>query len=50
MTSPKMPKFHRQRYLLILLERAGASLLKTDLQQLLFLSQQEAGLSYYDFV
>jgi len=50
MTSLKMPQFHRQRYLLIILERAGGSLLKTDLQQLLFLSQQETGLSYYDFV
>ncbi len=50
MTMPKIPKFYRQRFLLLLLEMAGGRLSKMDFQKLLFLSQQEAGFSYYDFV
>jgi len=50
MKTPKMPKFYRQRFLLLLLEMAGGRLSKIDFQKLLFLSQQEAGFSYYDFV
>jgi len=50
MTIPKTPKYYRQRFLLILLEMAGGRLSKMDFQKLLFLSQQEAGFSYYDFV
>jgi len=50
MTMPKTPKFYRQRFLLLLLEMAGGSLSKMDFQKLLFLSQTEAGFSYYDFV
>lgn len=34
----------------MLLEMAGGRLSKTDLQKLLFLSQKEAGFSYYDFI
>ncbi|MFQ5330103.1 MAG: DUF488 family protein [Thermodesulfobacteriota bacterium] len=47
---PKTPKFYRQRFLLVLLELAGGRLSKMDFQKLLFLSQKEAGFSYYDFV
>jgi len=50
MTIPKMPRFYRQRFLLALLETAGGHLSKIDFQKLLFLSQQETELSYYDFV
>ncbi len=50
MTTPKMPKFYRQRFLLLLLEMAGGRLSKTDFQKLLFLAQHEADFSYYDFV
>lgn len=50
MTMPKTPKFYRQRFLLVLLEMSGGRLSKTDMQKLLFLSQTEAGFSYYDFV
>ncbi|NOX08065.1 MAG: DUF488 domain-containing protein [Gammaproteobacteria bacterium] len=50
MTALKTPKFYRQRFLLLLLEMAGGCLSKMDFQKLLFLSQKEAGFSYYDFV
>lgn len=50
MTTPKIPKYYRQRFLLVLLEMSGSRLSKMDFQKLLFLSQKEAGFSYYDFV
>jgi len=50
MTMPKTPKFYRQRFLLLLLDAARGRLSKMDFQKLLFLSQKEAGFSYYDFV
>src|SRR3989304_3919960 len=50
MTKPINPKYHRQRFLLVLLELAGGKLSKMDLQKLLFLSQQETECPYYDFV
>ena len=50
MTTPKIPKFYRQRFLLLLLEMAGGHLSRIDFQKLLFLSQKEADFSYYDFV
>lgn len=50
MISPKIPKFHRQRFLLLLLQQAGGRLSKMDFQKLLFLSQQTTEFSYYDFV
>lgn len=50
MKTPRMPKFYRQRFLLTLLEMTGGRLSKMDFQKLLFLSQNEAGFSYYDFV
>ncbi|SDY62178.1 DUF488 family protein [Nitrosomonas sp. Nm33] len=50
MSKPKTPNYHRQRFLLVLLELVGGYLSKTDFQKLLFLSQQEIECSYYDFV
>jgi uncharacterized protein (DUF488 family) len=50
MKMPKIPKYYRQRFLLVLLEMAGGRLSKMDFQKLLFLSQQETDFSYYDFV
>ncbi len=50
MTKPINPKYHRQRFLLVLLELAGGKLSKMDIQKLLFLSQQETESPYYDFV
>lgn len=44
------PKYHRQKFILALLELFGGNLTKIDLQKLLFLSQHEADFSYYDFV
>ena len=41
---PKPPTYHRQRFLLALLQSTGGCLSKLDLQKLLFLSAQEAGL------
>lgn len=50
MTKLKTPNYHRQRFLLVLLELAGGRLSKMDFQKLLFLSQQETERPYYDFV
>ena len=47
---PKTPTYHRQRFLLTLLQAAGGCLSKRDLQKLLFLSAQETRLAYYDFI
>lgn len=47
---PKPPTYHRQRFLLALLQSAGGCLSKLDLQKLLFLGAQEAGLAHYDFI
>ncbi len=47
---PKTPRYFRQRFLLLLLEKSGGRLSKTDFQKLLFLSQKETAFSYYDFV
>jgi len=46
----KTPNFYRQRFLLLLLHRAGGHLSKVDFQKLIFLSHQEYDFSYYDFV
>lgn len=46
----KLPKFYRQRFILTLISMAGGSLSRMDFQKLLFLSQQEADFSYFDFV
>jgi hypothetical protein len=45
----EVPKFHRQKFLLFLLEQVEDISL-TDFQQLLFLSHKEINLDYYDFV
>ena len=50
MTRLKTPNYHRQRFLLVLLELTGGRLSKIDFQKLLFLSQQETERQYYDFV
>lgn len=50
MTRLKTPNYHRQRFLLVLLELTGGRLSKRDFQKLLFLWQQETGSPYYDFV
>lgn len=47
---PKIPTYHRQRFLLVLLGLMGGRLSKMDFQKLLFLSQQETECPYYDFV
>lgn len=50
MTKLKTPNYHRQRFLLALLELTGGSLSKMDFQKLLFLSQQDTECPHYDFV
>lgn len=45
-----IPKYHRQQYLLALLELAGGVLTKMDLQKLLFLAEQATKNAHYDFV
>lgn len=45
-----IPKFHRQRFLLSLLESVGGSLSQAEIQKMLFLLHQKSGFSYYDFV
>ncbi|MEQ1545052.1 DUF488 domain-containing protein [Methyloglobulus sp.] len=49
MMNQPAPTYHRQRFLLFLLEQVG-HVSSTDFQQLLFLSHQEISLSYYDAV
>jgi hypothetical protein len=49
MTNRQAPKFHRQRFLLFLLEQTGRVSM-SDFQRLLFLSHQETQLNYYDSV
>jgi len=46
----KPPTYHRQRLLLFLLEQAGGSLSRLDLQKLLFLYVKESGTKHYAFV
>lgn len=50
MIRPINPKYHRQRFILVLLELTGGRLSKMDIQKLLFLSQQGTECPYYDFV
>jgi len=44
------PTYHRQRLLLFLLEQAGGTLSRLDLQKLLFLYIQQSGTKHYAFV
>jgi len=46
----KPPTYHRQRLLLFILEQAGGTLGRLDLQKLLFLYVQESGTKHYAFV
>lgn len=46
----KSPTFNRQKLLLFLLEHAGGTLCKIDLQKLLFLYIEESGSDHYAFV
>lgn len=48
--SNPIPKYHRQQYLLALVELAGGVLSKMDLQKLLFLAEQETKNAHYDFI
>lgn len=50
MRKPPVPRYYRQRFLLVLLEMAGGKLSKMDLQKLVFLAHREVGFDYYDFV
>ena len=50
MKKPSVPNYHRQRFLLALLEIAGGKLSKIDLQKLAFLAHKEFDFDYYDFV
>lgn len=46
----KPPTYNRQKLLLFLLEHAGGTLSKIDLQKLLFLYLKETGTNHYSFV
>jgi len=50
MSAINPPKYHRQRLLLFLLEQAGGTLSRLDLQKLLFLYVEESGTKHYAFV
>ncbi len=50
MSEQNFPKYHRQRFIVSLLETAGGTLGKMDFQKLLFLSHQVTGIRYFDFV
>ncbi len=45
-----IPKFHRQRFLLYVLEKSNGILLKADFFKQLFLLHQKAEFAYYDFI
>jgi len=49
-TGIKPPTYHRQRLLLFLLEQAGGTLSRLDLQKLLFLYVEDSGTRHYAFV
>ncbi len=50
MASNSLPKYHRQKYLLALVELSGGMLTKMDLQKLLFLSEQAVENEHYHFI
>lgn len=50
MSMPTLPTYHRQRFLILLLHGAGGALKRTDLQQLVFLAQEDSAVDYYRFV
>lgn len=50
MSSPKLPSFKRQKWLLLLLQEVGSRLSRTDFQKLLFLVSQDQDEPHFDFV
>ncbi len=46
----KYPKYYRQRYLMTLLQNLENDLTWSEFQEILFLSQRETEVSYYDFI
>lgn len=48
--SNSLPKYHRQKYLLALVELSGGMLTKMDLQKLLFLSEKTVKNEHYHFI
>ena len=50
MRKPPVPNYHRQRFLLTLLEMVGGKSSKIDFQKLAFLAHKEFDFDYYDFV
>lgn len=48
--SVRYPKYYRQRYILTLLQNLENGLTEEEFQSVLFLSQHETEISYYDFV
>lgn len=48
--STKYPKYYRQRFIITLLQYLNNSLTWSEFQSILFLSQRETEISYYDFV
>lgn len=50
MSNPTLPTYHRQRFLLLLIQGAGGTVKSNDLQQLAFLAQQDTSADYYGFV
>ena len=46
----KTPKYKRQKFLLLLIDKAKGNLSKMDLQKLLFLIQKDRFYQYYDFI
>ncbi|MCI5125767.1 MAG: DUF488 domain-containing protein [Candidatus Electrothrix sp. AR5] len=46
----RYPKYYRQRYIMTLLQNLGNDLTGAEFQEVLFLSQRETEISYYDFI
>jgi len=46
----EIPRYYRQRFIVTLLQYLNISLTWEEFQKILFLSQQETGIFYYDFV
>lgn len=46
----EIPKYHRQRFIITLLQSMNSRLAWEDFQNILFVSQQETEIFYYDFV
>lgn len=46
----RYPKYYRQRYIMTLLQNLGNDLTGAEFQEVLFLSQRETEIFYYDFI